>query len=73
LNVHSIPKSARKNNAPSLEKRRARTIIALLPYLAYAHDDKRKARQSLATAWVGALLQASGVDEVITVNATILT
>ena len=46
----------------TLKKERARTIIALLPYLAYARDEK--AGQSLPTAWVGALLQASGVDEV---------
>lgn len=52
----------------TLKKERARTIIALLPYLAYARDEKQKAGQSLATAWVGALLQASGVDEVITVD-----
>ena len=52
----------------TLKKEGARNIIALLPYLAYARDDKRKAGQSVATAWVGALLQASGVDEVITVD-----
>ena len=52
----------------TLKKEGAHTIIALLPYLAYARDDKLKAGQSLATAWVGALLQTSGVDEVITVD-----
>lgn len=52
----------------TLRKEGAHTIIALLPYLAYARDDKQKAGQSLATAWVGALLQTSGVDEVITVD-----
>ena len=52
----------------TLKKEGARHIIALLPYLAYARDDKRKDLKSLATAWVGALLQASGVDEVITVD-----
>ncbi len=52
----------------TLKKEGARAIIALLPYLAYARDDKQKAGQSLATAWAGALLQASGVDEVITVD-----
>lgn len=52
----------------TLKKERARKIIALLPYLAYARDDKQKAGQSLATGWIGALLQASGVDEVITVD-----
>jgi len=52
----------------TLKKEGARAIIALLPYLAYARDDKQKTGQSLATAWAGALLQASGVDEVITVD-----
>ncbi len=52
----------------TLKKEGARTLLALLPYLAYARDDKQKAGQSLATAWVGAVLQASGVDEVITVD-----
>lgn len=52
----------------TLKKEGARTINALLPYLAYARDDKRKAGQSLATAWAGALLQASGLNEVITVD-----
>jgi ribose-phosphate pyrophosphokinase len=52
----------------TLKKEGARTIIALLPYLAYARDDKQKTGQSIATAWVGALLQASGIDEVITVD-----
>ena len=52
----------------TLKKEGAHHIIALVPYLAYARDDKRKERKSLATAWVGALLKASGVDEVITVD-----
>ncbi len=52
----------------TLKKEGARTLLALLPYLAYARDDKQKAGQSLATAWAGAVLQASGVDEVITVD-----
>ena len=52
----------------TLNKEGARKIIALLPYLAYTRDDKQKAGQSLATAWIGALLQTSGVDEVITVD-----
>jgi ribose-phosphate pyrophosphokinase len=37
----------------TLKKEGARTISALLPYLAYARDDKRKAGQSLATAQQG--------------------
>lgn len=54
--------------AHTLKKEGARRVTALLPYLAYARDDKDKPRESLATAWAGALAQASGVDEVITVD-----
>jgi ribose-phosphate pyrophosphokinase len=54
--------------AHTLKKERARRVTALLPYLAYARDDKDKPGESLATAWAGALVQASGVDEVITVD-----
>ena len=57
----------------TLKKEGAGKIIALLPYLAYARDDKEKAGQSVATAWIGTLLQASGVDEVITVDVHSLT
>lgn len=52
----------------TLHKEGAHSIVALLPYLAYARDDKQKVGQSRATAWVGSLLQASGIDEVITVD-----
>jgi len=52
----------------TLKKEGARRVTALLPYLAYARDDKDKPGKSLATAWVGALAAASGLDEVITVD-----
>jgi ribose-phosphate pyrophosphokinase len=52
----------------TLKKEGACSILALLPYLAYARDEKQKAGRSLATAWVGALLDSSGVDEVIAVD-----
>ncbi len=52
----------------TLRKEGAGKITALLPYLAYARDDKQKEGKSIATAWVGALFQASGVDEVVTVD-----
>ncbi len=54
--------------AHTLKKEGARRVTALFPYLAYARDDKDKPGKSLATAWAGALAQASGVDEVITVD-----
>src|SRR6266571_9060175 len=49
----------------TLKKEGARKVIALLPYLAYTRQDKQEEDKSMATAWVGALFQASGVDEVI--------
>ncbi|MGA2882275.1 MAG: ribose-phosphate diphosphokinase [Bryobacteraceae bacterium] len=54
--------------AHTLKKEGARRVTAILPYLAYTRDDKDKPGESLATAWAGALAQASGVDEVITVD-----
>ena len=40
----------------------------MLPYLAYARQDRPEPRTSLACAWLGRLLHASGVDEVLTVD-----
>jgi ribose-phosphate pyrophosphokinase len=54
--------------AHTLRKEGAARISGLLPYLAYAREDKVKAGQSLATAWVGALLQASAFDEIWAVD-----
>ena len=46
----------------------ARRIVALLPYLGYARHDKRQPGRSLGTAWLGRLLHAAGVHEVVTVD-----
>lgn len=54
--------------AHTLKKEGADRVTALLPYLAYAREDKIKPGQSVATAWVGALLKASAVDEVWAVD-----
>ena len=54
--------------AHTLKKEGARRVTAILPYLAYARHDKDKPGESLATAWVGALMRSSGIDEVITVD-----
>jgi ribose-phosphate pyrophosphokinase len=54
--------------AHTLRKEGAARITGLLPYFAYAREDKRKPGQSLATAWVGALLQASALDEIWAVD-----
>lgn len=52
----------------TLCKERASEVTAVLPYLAYTRQDKDKPGQSMATAWAGALLTASGCDRVITVD-----
>jgi ribose-phosphate pyrophosphokinase len=54
--------------AHSLKKERARKVTAVLPYLAYARHDKDKPGQSMATAWVGSIIQASGCDGVMSVD-----
>jgi len=54
--------------AHTLKKQGAARITGLLPYLAYAREDKIKPAQSLGTAWVGVLLQASAFDEVWAVD-----
>jgi ribose-phosphate pyrophosphokinase len=52
----------------TLRKEGARTVTALLPYLGYARQDHAESGRSLAAAWVGALLRAAGVDEVVTID-----
>lgn len=52
----------------TLAKEGARRVIALLPYLGYARQDRAEPGRSLATAWAGALIQAAGFDEVVTVD-----
>lgn len=54
--------------AHTLKKEGARTITAILPYLAYSRHDKNKSDESLAIAWVGSLFKCSGIDEVLTVD-----
>lgn len=52
----------------TLKKEGAGKITAVLPYLGYSRQDKSKSGKSLATAWLGSILQASGIDEVVTVD-----
>ena len=54
--------------AHTLKKEGAKRVTGLLPYLAYAREDKDKPGESLTTAWVGALLKASAFDEIWTVD-----
>lgn len=54
--------------AHTLKKEGAQKVTAILPYLAYSRQDKRKPGESLGTAWIGSLLQSSGVDQAVTVD-----
>ena len=52
----------------TLKKEGAGKITAVFPYLAYSRQDKDKPGESLGTAWVGALLKGSGIDQVLTID-----
>lgn len=54
--------------AHTLKKEGANKVTVVLPYLAYARHDKKKTGQSMATAWIGSIFEASGCDRVITVD-----
>jgi ribose-phosphate pyrophosphokinase len=52
----------------TLRKEGAGDISLLAPYLAYTRAERDEPRRSRATAWVGALLAASGVSRVVTID-----
>jgi ribose-phosphate pyrophosphokinase len=52
----------------TLKKEGASQVSAVFPYLGYARHDKDQPGQSLATAWAGSLVKASGCDRLITVD-----
>ena len=54
--------------AHTLRRAGAARVVAVLPYLAYARQDVAAPGQSLGAGWIGELLRASGVDEVVTVD-----
>ena len=54
--------------AHTLRKDGALEVVGILPYLAYSRQDKDKPHQSLAAAWTGVLMKASGFDRVITID-----
>lgn len=54
--------------AHTLRAQGARRVVAVVPYLAYARQDRPEPGRSLAAAWVGELLRASGVGEILTVD-----
>jgi ribose-phosphate pyrophosphokinase len=54
--------------AHTLQKEGAGEIVAVLPYLAYSRQDKDKPGESLAIRWIGALMRASGINRVATLD-----
>jgi ribose-phosphate pyrophosphokinase len=54
--------------ADTLKRQGAARITALLPYLAYARQDREEPGTGLGIAWVGAVLRACGVDELIAID-----
>lgn len=54
--------------AHTLKREGARRVVAVLPYLGYARQDRADAGQSLGGAWAGDLLRAAGVDQVLTLD-----
>ena len=52
----------------TLKRHGAARVTAVLPYLGYARQDRPSARRSLAAAWTGALVSASGFDAAVTVD-----
>lgn len=52
----------------ALRRAGAERITALLPYLAYARQDRAARTASLGLAWAGELLRASGIDQVVCVD-----
>jgi len=54
--------------AHTLKKELASKIIALIPYLAYARQDKIKKGESLAIAAIGEIFRAAHINEVVTID-----
>ena len=50
------------------KKEGASKVSVILPYLAYARQDKEKKGESLAAACVGALMRSSYISEIITID-----
>jgi ribose-phosphate pyrophosphokinase len=54
--------------AHTLRREGAKRVVAVLPYLGYARQDRADPGESLGIAWMGELLRAVGVDRVLTVD-----
>lgn len=52
----------------TLKEEGAKTITAVLPYLAYSRHDKKEPQKSRATALIGELLRSAGADQVVTID-----
>jgi ribose-phosphate pyrophosphokinase len=52
----------------TLTRHGAASVHALLPYLAYTRQDREQSGCSLAAAWLGRLLAASGISDVTTID-----
>ncbi len=55
--------------ASTLRRAGSGPVLALLPYLAYARQDRSADNESLALRWVGDLLKAAGIERVLCVDA----
>jgi ribose-phosphate pyrophosphokinase len=52
----------------TLKKEGARGVTAVVPYLGYARHDRAEPRRSRAAAWLGEILGASGIGNVVAVD-----
>jgi ribose-phosphate pyrophosphokinase len=52
----------------TLRRLGAARVIALVPYLGYARQDKEEAGRGLGAAWLGGVLRACGVAELVTID-----
>jgi ribose-phosphate pyrophosphokinase len=53
----------------TLSRHGAANIQVVLPYLAYARQDRLQSGAGLAIAWLGGALRAAGVNDVVTIDA----
>lgn len=54
--------------AHTLKKDGAVHVTAVLPYLSYSRQDKARVGEGLSIQWVGQLLAAAGIDQIVTVD-----
>jgi ribose-phosphate pyrophosphokinase len=52
----------------TLDRHGSYSVVACIPYLGYARQDTFKKGESLAAAWVGRLLDASGIRSIVTIE-----